>query len=211
MCGKPRDGPLSRGTEFCHSQNTDIPIPKVYAYDLHDQNGVGGATLHRSRREPILADHEGIPAPFVEKFWRQVAKVMIQLASIRLPKIGSIIRNEEDPGSFTVGPLVITGSGPYDSTSEFYADYSVALSKSLSEMGWQVDGQEELIQAFQSLATSFYPTARARDSSAADFGPAKYDLGPNNILVDPEFNVLAIIDWESVATVPDAALYRLRF
>lgn len=48
---------------------------------------------------------------------------MVQLASIRVSKIGSIIRNEADPESFVVGPLVETGSGPYDSAAEFYAGY----------------------------------------------------------------------------------------
>ncbi|KAK0655341.1 hypothetical protein B0T16DRAFT_319992 [Cercophora newfieldiana] len=147
-------------------QNTDISIPKVYGYDLNDQNPVGcpfsileyihgNTTEEVSRTYP--GKHEGIPAPFEEKLWRQVAKIMVQLASIRLSKIGSIIRNEADPESF-VPP----------------------------------------------------PAARA-DGDAADFGLANYDLNPNNLLVDQEFNILAVIDWDSVAAVPDAALYRFPF
>lgn len=152
--------------------------------------------------------HEGIPTQFEEKFWRQVAKIMLQLASIRLPKIGSIIR--DGSGSFVVGPLIETGSGPYDSAAEFYADYPKALSKSLGEQ--QVSWQDELVQAFHSLAASFPPpAARVGDGSAEGFGLANYDLNPNNILVDREFNVLAVIDWDSVVSVPNAALYRFPF
>ncbi|KAI1144937.1 hypothetical protein F4825DRAFT_458021 [Nemania diffusa] len=198
-------------------QNTDIPIPRVYAYDLNDQNAVGcpfsiieyvdGNTAEEvSRTYP--GGHEGIPAQFEVKFWRQVAKIMVQLASIRLPKIGSIIRDSSD--SFVTGRLVETGSGPYDSAAEFYADYPLALSKSLGEQ--PASGQDELVQAFHSLATSFpSPVARVGDGSAESFGLANYDLNPNNILVDREFNVLAVIDWDSVVSVPDAALYRFPF
>lgn len=62
-------------------------------------------------------DHEGIPEQFEEKFWREVAKIMIQLASIRLPKITSIVRDEADPAKYVVGPLIETGSGPYESAA----------------------------------------------------------------------------------------------
>jgi hypothetical protein len=65
-------------------------------------------------------DHEGIPMQFQEKFWREVAKIMIQLASIRFPKIGSINR---DGDSFIVGPLIETMSGLYDSAAKIYGDY----------------------------------------------------------------------------------------
>ncbi|KAK3181218.1 hypothetical protein K4F52_007494 [Lecanicillium sp. MT-2017a] len=208
---------FSHGAKSFHSQNTDIPIPRVYAYDLSDQNAVGcpfsileyinGNTAEEvSRTYP--GEHEGIPAQFEEKLWRQVAKIMVQLASIRLPKIGSIIR--DGSSSFVAGPLVETGSGPYDSSAEFYADYPLALSKSLGEQ--PVSGQDELVQAFRLLADSFpSPVARVGDGSAEGFGLANFDLNPNNILVDREFNVLAVIDWDSVVSVPDAALYRFPF
>ena len=86
-------------------------------YDPYDQNGVecpfstseyiyGSTAVEVSRACP--GDHEGIPAQFVDKFWRQVAKAIVQLASIRLPKISSIIRNEDDLSSIPVGPLVDT-------------------------------------------------------------------------------------------------------
>ncbi|KAI1123476.1 hypothetical protein F5Y10DRAFT_280901 [Nemania abortiva] len=144
-----------------HNQNTEIPIPRVYAYDLNDQNTVGcpfsiieyvdGNTAEEvSRTYP--GEHEGIPAQFEEKFWRQVAKIM----------------------------LVETGSGPYNSAAEFYADYPLALTL-------------------------------VGDGSAEGFGLANYDLNPNNFLVDREFNVLAVIDWDSVVSGPDAALYRFPF
>lgn len=43
------------------------------------------------------------------------------------------------------------------------------------------------------------------------FGLVNYDLNPNNFIVDKEFNVLAIIEWDSVVAVPDVALYRFPY
>ena len=127
---------------------------------------------------------------------------MIQLGSVRLPKIGSIFRNSSGGGSFIVGPLIETDSGPYNTSTEFYKEYPIALGKSLEE---GIEGQSEVLEAFSSLAEGF--TAQERD----DFGLVNYDLNPNNFLVDREFNVLAVIDWDYVVSAPDAALFRLPF
>ncbi|KAL8627720.1 hypothetical protein Q9189_006587 [Teloschistes chrysophthalmus] len=201
-------------------QNTTIPIPNVYGYDL-DENPVGCPFIfmeyiHDNTAEEVSrtypGEHEGIPAQFEDKFWRQCAKIMVQLASIRLPKIRSIMRDSAGSESFVVGPLVDTLSGPYNSTAEFYADYPLALSKSLEEGELPISGQEELVHAFRSLAASFLPpTTQTPQSLAEGFGLLNYDLGPNNIIVDRDFNVLAVIDWDSVVMVPDAALYRFPY
>lgn len=183
----------------------------MYAYDLDENNTVGcpfsimeyvhdNTAQEMSQTYP--GDNEGIPAKFEEKFWRQLARLMIQLASVRLSKIGSITRDES--GSFVVGPLIETCSGPYSSASEFYADYPLALSKKLGEQ--PVSGQSKLLQEFRALAKSF-----GGQSSREGFGLAHYDLNANNVLVDRSFNVLVIIDWDSVLAVPDAALYRIPF
>lgn len=128
---------------------------------------------------------------------------MIQLASVRLPEIGSITRDES--GSSIVGPLIETGSGPNSPASEFYADYPLALSKSLRKER-VIRGQTELVQEFRAIAKSF-----GGQTPQKGFGLAHYDLNANNILVDRSFNILAIINWDSIIAAPDAALYRVPF
>ncbi|KAL8778069.1 MAG: hypothetical protein Q9194_002201 [Teloschistes cf. exilis] len=201
-------------------QNTTIPIPEVYGHDLNE-NAIGCPFIfmkyiHGNTAEEVSrtypGEHEGIPSQFEDKFWRQYAKIMIQLASLRLLKIGSIVQNSDGLGSFVVGPLVDTGSGPYDSAAKFYADYPLTRGKSLQEGELRVSGQEELVYSFRSLAASFLPpTTQTRQSLAEGFGLSNYDLGPNNIIVDRDFNALAVIDWDSVIAVPDAALYRFPY
>lgn len=208
-----------------HSQHTDIPVPKVHAYSLDANNPVGCPYslldyVHGSTAEEVAAaypgDHEGVPEKYEEKFMRQVARVMCQLASLRMPKIGSIVRSSSNPGSFEVGPLVETGSGPYETAAAFYQDYPIALAKTLYGDDWQSSGHGEVPQAFRSLALSFTSDVVPADgmscsSAAPGFGLANYDLGPNNFIVDAEFNVLAVIDWDAVIAVPDTLLYRFPF
>lgn len=201
---------------MCASQNTSIPIPQVYGSNLGlgPENPVGcpfflleyihGSTAeHMSRAHPG-GDREGIPEEFRAKFWAQLASVVLQLAAVRLPKIGSIVRDGAagGDGGFTVGPLVGTASGPYDSAAEYHAQCPAALSKSLGtgDDGQVTRGQEELVRAFSAVVSS-------AAGSGAGFGQANYDLEPFNVPVDSEFTVLAVIDWDSVAALPGPALH----
>ncbi|KAJ8131444.1 hypothetical protein O1611_g2185 [Lasiodiplodia mahajangana] len=201
-------------------RTTSIPVPRVYGYDLDDENAVGcpfsileyicgNAADDFSRTFPGTHPN-GIPEKFQEKFWRQIAWIMIQLASIRMPKIGSIYRNQSRPDYFTIGPFVDTSSGPYNSTVQFYQEYPLALNEALSRGCQPTTGQEELLRLFSSFALSLHqPSSIDSYNGLEDFGLANFDLGPNNTLVDKEFNILAVIDWDSVVAVPDAGLYYL--
>ncbi|KAI1772352.1 hypothetical protein F4818DRAFT_453963 [Hypoxylon cercidicola] len=203
-------------------QRTVIPIPKVHAYNLDGGHPVGCSFsimdyVNGNTAEEVSSQygggHEGVPIQFREKFWRQMAEIAIQLASIRMPAIGCIVWDPADQHSFVVGPLTETGSGPYASAAAFYADYPLVLDRKLANGSEPVDGQGEVVKTFRSLAASFPPPAAGTVEAglAGNFGLANFDLNPNNVLVDREFNVLAVIDWDSVAAVPDAALYRFPF
>ncbi|KJR90032.1 uncharacterized protein SPSK_06434 [Sporothrix schenckii 1099-18] len=150
-------------------------------------------------------DHEGIPPQFETKFWRQFAHTMIQLASIRMPKIASIVYDEKNTGSFTVGPFVETGTGPQESPAEFYSSYPLALHKQLGEA---TSGQKEAIDTVRRIASTL---AAAQTDTHVGFGLVNYDLNANNVLVDRDFNIVAVIDWDSVISAPDAALNRFPF
>lgn len=196
-------------------------MPEVYGFDLDIDNEVGcvfvlmeyipGSTADDlSQRYFGSVDHHMsmtfIPPQFQDKFWRQLADVMARLAAVRLPKIGSIYRESTNPGAFAAGPIAETLSGPYDTAAAFYRDFPA-----------RVGGKPELIQAFARAAATFRPDADAEaeeaeeeeESRGGGFGLANYNLNPNNILVDAEFSILAIIDWSAVVALPEAALHRL--
>ncbi|TQV97811.1 hypothetical protein V2A60_006466 [Cordyceps javanica] len=206
-------------------QNTDVQVPIVHGYNLDIDNRVGSAFVLMeyvpgstadvvSRMYP--GDHRGsIPTHFREKFWRQLAGIMVRLAAVRLPMIGSIYREGSSPGAFTAGPLVETLSGPYGSAAAFYRDFAPRLGRRLGNGQAGEEGQAALLQGFARVATSsFVPETGAEEEeehkeSRGGFGLANYGLSPSNVLVDAEFNVLAVIDWSAVVALPEAALHQL--
>ncbi|OAA70627.1 Aminoglycoside phosphotransferase [Cordyceps fumosorosea ARSEF 2679] len=209
-------------------QNTDIKAPQVHGFDLDIDNDVGcvfvlmdyipGSTAEAVSRLYNPGDDEGaIPAQFRDRFWRQLAGIMARLASVRLPKIGSIYRESSNPGAFATGPIAETLSGPYDSAAAFYLDYPLRLARRLAIGKPALEGQDALLRAFtRVVAASFIRPTRSVDEEGAEdeedecggFGLANYGLGPSNVLVDAEFNILGVIDWGSVMALPEAALHR---
>ncbi|KAJ6784278.1 hypothetical protein PWT90_10466 [Aphanocladium album] len=90
-------------------ENTEIKVPQVYGFDLDIDNGVGCPFvlmeyIPGSTAEEVCRCHyggqEGIPAPYREKFWRQMADVMARLAAVRLPKIWVPLSRGQQPGCF---------------------------------------------------------------------------------------------------------------
>lgn len=154
--------------------------------------------------ETIEGDHEDIPDQYFEKFMRQVADIMAELASIRFPKIGSIIETPE--GQFEISKLEETRSGPYSSTKEFYDNYPVELAKIL----WEDSKPDGISGEEHNRLPSLFRKVMAEIDLAEEipsFGLVNMDFGPGNILVDHEFNILSVIDWDSVISCPDAVLH----
>lgn len=112
------------------------------------------------------------PEQFAESFWQQVAKVIIQLASLRSPKIDSIIHGPSNPDALNVGQLAGTCSSPYDSAVNFYNDYLPVPARVLSSSELRGNRHDEVIGAFRSPAASFSPTVPAGSTVSARLGLA---------------------------------------
>jgi Choline/ethanolamine kinase len=101
---------------------------------------------------------------------------------VKFDKIGSILKNLET-GHYEIGPLSNGLGGPYTTATEYYRAWAAA---NISKHG----------------ATSDFPSriaAIASMISENDNGPFRLihpDFGHNNIIVDDDFNMLSVIDWE---------------
>jgi hypothetical protein len=124
------------------------------------------------------------------------------LSSIRVSQIGSIVKEN---GDFKIGKLAETDTGPYKTVKDFYDDYPTQLSKKV------FNGDPD----FMGLPSRFYevmPEILGNASSSEKeetFGLCQLDLGPHNLLVDHEFNILAMIDLDTIVAYPNALLHRL--
>lgn len=121
-----------------------------------------------------------------------------------MPKIGSIIRRDDN--EFDVGPLPGLG-GPFSTATEFFKAWAreVKFPKSDSSIrrymnNGPVDDVLRSIRHFPDTMTKL-----ASSLSKYDNGPFPLyhpDFYQSNVIVDENFDVLGIIDWEGASTVP---------
>lgn len=125
------------------------------------------------------------------------------MVSLRLPKIGTIVRR--DDGSYDMGAIPGLG-GPFDSATAFFEAWAAqaAFPTSESEIRSQTRGFAD--QIFSAIST--FPSQvnlLAKVLSTSNLGPFPIhhpDLYHSNIIVDDEYNLLGVIDWEGAHTVP---------
>lgn len=154
-----------------------------------------------------------IPKQFQAHFFSQIARIMVELASITFTSIGSVIAAEDDEQNYVIGPYADTMTGPYSSAKAFYNSYPLALAnrlqlRSADPLEEEVVGTH-LAQTFQQLA--------AQTTSSTDvlqtplFSLVNLELGTHNILVDADYNVLGVIDWDSTFAMPNAGAHMFPF
>ncbi|RHZ43885.1 uncharacterized protein CDV56_102637 [Aspergillus thermomutatus] len=192
---------------------TDIPVPKVFGFKLDDANTARAAFILMEFLPGFSAmDAEGgyeahwgeVPPKRRAFFFEQIARIQVQMSSIRLPRIGSVIRR--DNNSFDVGPLPKI-RGPFSTATEFFKAWAKHAKFPLSDEdirklinGGPTDSILCLINAFPSCLREM-----ACRVSANDNGPFLLyhpDFYQSNIIVDESFRVLGVIDWEGACTVP---------
>ncbi|KAI9827433.1 MAG: hypothetical protein M1832_004782 [Thelocarpon impressellum] len=194
--------------------HTDIPIPRVHGYALGEDesnDGVANPTIDLPKLDPEKKT----------RFYGQLAHILGQMRLQELPAVGSLLLDETgaQPDAMRLGrPLSLDlndqateGLKPdliVDRTYQSTADYSYALYRLLYNV-------------FKRQRNSVYDETDARAQIFAleqyrrillgwvlpehNHGPFVLmhgDLRPSNIIIDEDFNIRAIIDWEWSRTVP---------
>lgn len=193
--------------------NTDMPVPEVFAHDLTANNTVGAPYILMSYMHGTTArdlsearDCEsgvfGTPEQN-ERFWSQLAKYHVQLASITFDKIGSL---HQDGDKFFIGPEIETGEGPWATAQEYYS----ALIRHRMRVA-ENDAAPELrsTESFSFPLKLMETMQRFESQGPTQFGLANRDFGAHNVLVDNEFNIIGIIDFDGVIAAPAATVAQL--
>ncbi|KAJ2975187.1 hypothetical protein NUW58_g8429 [Xylaria curta] len=190
-----------------------IPIPQVFACEVNSENPVGvpfvlmeflpgntamdaagGYDVHRGQ----------IPFTYRPKFYRSVAECHVKITALRFSKIGTIVRNAE--GRYNIGPFPDIG-GPFDSAADFFeawAEHARFPHGKDKILGMMKGGLARRVLA----SINEFPSkikAMARRISCNNQGPfplCHADFLHSNIIVDEDFQVLGIIDWEGACTLP---------
>lgn len=185
---------------------TDIPVPKIYALEARKHVDVGSSfMLMECLRGNVGLDlGMDIPAQHRDAFLGELARVHVKLAAILLPKIGKIVGRDVD-GSYVQGPIPGVG-GPFDTATEYFSAWAAKASFGLTEKRLREVSGTYADQIVPSVAS--FPASVARLASllsVKDHGPFPLchgDFGHNNTVVDDDYRILGVIDWEAAFAGP---------
>ncbi|KAL3472326.1 hypothetical protein BJX99DRAFT_266161 [Aspergillus californicus] len=189
---------------------TDIPVAKVFSYGFYDDNCVHASfTLMEFLPGSSAMDAEGgrdVHHGRIPSRRRDLLFEEVQLSSIRLPKIGSIIKREDN--SFDIGPLPSIG-GPFSTATRFFkawAKYAIfPMTDSRIRASRQTGPIEDDLHSIHGFSTYLHDLANNISTTDNDHGPFPLyhpDLYQSNIVVDESFHILGVIDWGGACTVP---------
>ncbi|KAI1188976.1 hypothetical protein F5B17DRAFT_393082 [Nemania serpens] len=190
--------------ELVRQRLTAVSLPCVYAYE-----SVGSQ----------LASHVGAPYMLLEGFYgntlqdvefdicslytttqhiiAQWTRVQAELATLAYPQIGSI-SSVSELGEPVIGKLATAYTGELEEAGPFSkaADYFTSLGNAATNK-----------TAIRLGAFVFLDIVKTTDlfkdtGTEGSFPLNHMDLGTQNILVDKNFNFVAVIDWEFAQTAP---------
>lgn len=102
--------------------HTDIPVPEVYHHDLDLDNTVGApyVLMERIPGQNLYQIWDDLPLDHKKAALSQITSVIIQFASLRFDKIGSL--NEHGVGPL-ISPCFDLPRGPFNSTDEYLQSF----------------------------------------------------------------------------------------
>ena len=184
---------------------TSIPVPEIYAYSA-DTDLIGAPFILMESLQGNAAvdlnDHL-IHPEHKSSFYRSLAEYQVEISSITFPKIGSLIRNPD--GTYDVGPLPRLG-GPFSTATEYLRAWAKHTpfyggTNELKEMCGNY-GDEILggVLAFPQRVSELAGRIAVRDHGP--FPLIHPDFFHSNIIVDDNWKVLGVIDWEYAQSAP---------
>ncbi|THV79193.1 hypothetical protein D6D17_06264 [Aureobasidium pullulans] len=184
------------------AEHTDIVVPRVYASDTNPDCGVGAPYVLMNCLEGNSGLDLGleIPLQYEHDFFCEIARIHVRLSCIRLPRIGKIIGINED-GTYQQGAIPGIG-GPFDTAAEYYTAWSKNVSFGLGEERLrQASGEyaEEVVASTALFKRSIADLADKISTPINNRGPFPLihgDFGHHNILVDDDYRVKGVIDFE---------------
>lgn len=187
----------------CH---TTIPVPEVHAFNAHVNNEVGAPYMLLTYIHGTIADEiEGIESATDVEGTRhvldQLAKIMVELATCKFDRIGSIFANVN--GNFEIGPLLETDEGPYSTAQEYYQ--AISDHRFRIYAGCFANNEEARRAGGLHLPLLFNNLMPIFTNSRVDkgsFSLTNTDFGPHNVLVDEQLNVVGLIDCDNVFAAP---------
>lgn len=133
------------------------------------------------------------------KFREQMAHIQATISSFRFSQIGGLFYDEKKD-NFYIGPELQTGKGPWTSSEGYFNDLAHHLMATVS--------QKELRQ-HKSFTVPEMLSSLLRMHGEEKNGPFRLtnrDFGPHNVLVNDNFDIVGMIDFDGVMAAPIEAV-----
>ena len=186
------------------SELTSLRIPHVYAYEGNINTSEIGAAYMLLEPLEGLSYMDMLENPEFEvdkmRIVSNVAAIMVQLSQLTFPSIGWLY---ESTNGVQVGPIVDfsgTHHGPFSTSVEYFSWR--AKQASTAQQTWKSESPDAALKSdfvcwlFQQAA----PLLSKRNNGP--FPLMHPDLWGQQLLMDMEYNVHGVIDWDETSTVP---------
>ncbi|EJP68660.1 fungal specific transcription factor [Beauveria bassiana ARSEF 2860] len=207
-------------------RETRIPVPTVHGYGHGERLTADPSTLQaflilEKMPGESLHSHEisAIPKESRIFFFAQLGDILGQLQQLHFPRSGSLYPDSKSSGKFTIGnPLYVIGNdnavnvGVYEKSSTTFSNAFDAVKGMFPvlEHAYEIPISDEVpdqtikreLFAIDSLASSLSDNTHPFWSLDAPFMLSHGDLRCENIMVDENMKITAIIDWEWVVILP---------
>lgn len=127
----------------------------------------------------------------------------VEIASVRFPRIGSVIRLSD--GTYSVGPIPGIG-GPFDSAADFFKAWAKGAKFPYNENTIRErtpsEHVAEILKSIKDFPLKLLNFAQHYYFQEGPFPIIHTDLYKSNILIDSEYRIQSVIDWENAIITP---------
>ncbi|KAJ5356303.1 hypothetical protein N7517_010912 [Penicillium concentricum] len=178
---------------------TTIPIPRVFGHSV-TKNAFGHPYILMEALQGTVLENRmalSIPDTHKRKFAAQFAGYIYELGTLQFPKIGSL---SYESNELEITPFQISSSwiNPLSSSLEYSYLFRKAETKEIHSEHPDVTDWAAAAWFLEKSLTSMV----TEEHLYGPFPLCHLDLDYNNILVDEEFNITAVLDWSNTQTVP---------
>ncbi|GAB0142006.1 hypothetical protein EsHS_00002572 [Epichloe bromicola] len=207
------------------AERTSIPVPKIIAYSLTEtcdplstyiiMEYVGGGTLSLERLKNATATQR-------DNLYRSLANVYLQLRRLEFPAIGRLAQCTKGVGvcrralTIDVNGLQIEGLNPFATQASYHAKEDSLLSANdyiamRLQISWNAFlksrdnielGMADSVLYHLHLFCKHVEEWKDAELDQGPFVLAHGDLGPQNLIVDDNLEITAVIDWEWSRVIP---------
>lgn len=180
--------------------NTKVPVPKIF-YHAYEQSGIGTPCVLMEKLAGKPLDWNGASAQQRSKVMEQLVDVFLELEKHPFSSMGSFAASGAVIGQYAQPHLFRTPSqslGPFTSLE-------VALRSFVEHDMEMIANGEVCTQAVDHYLTHLWrldqiPNLNEHATHGSSFYIKHFDDKGDHILVDDQFNISGIIDWEWAST-----------